>query len=94
MLYSVQDPNGYYVEKFQIIISSNGEDIMIDPNSITYCTSPLGGCAFYSYQAVKAFIALTSSFNFTECGFMCIMEPSNMVSDTVIQLLETLYSKE
>ena len=94
MLYSVKDPSGYQVEKFKLIISSDGEHIMIDPNSISYCTSPLGGCAFYSYEAVKAFITLTNPFKFTECGFMCIMEPSNMVSDVVIQLLETLHNKE
>lgn len=93
MLYSVTDPFGYYVEKFQLIISSDGKDIMIDPNSFTYCTSPFGGYVFYSYEAVEAFIKLSSSFKFTECGFMCTMEPSNMVSDAVIQLLKTVYNK-
>lgn len=67
---------------------------MIDPNSITYSTSPLGGCAFHSYEAVTAFIKLNNSVNFTECGFVCTTEPSNMVSDSVIYILETLHNKE
>ena len=54
MLYYVCAPNGYYVEKFQLIISPGGKEIIVDPDSITYCTSPLGGCAFYSCEAVKA----------------------------------------